>query len=175
MNIVQLNSTNFGGNIVIKKSGDSSSGGGFSPNADVYEPNGWYWKWVEGVPSDFNQSALNLLTLTYDFGVKYYEGIIKDTTSPVLPMKSSSVLLLGANIRTMQLSTDNKGICIIAVAESKYCSVKVDDTTTLTGNSMYEIINQLNPMTEVEFDNFMQTNLGLQRITKEEYEVLTTE
>ena len=152
-----------------------SSSGGISPDADVYEPNGWYWKWVEGVPSNFESSARTLLGITYYLGARYYEGIVKDTTVPVPPIKSQSVLLLGANIKTMQNSTDNKGVCIIAVAESKYCSMKVGDTTTITGNSMYEIVNQLNPMTEVEFDNLMQTEMGLQRITKEEYEALITE
>lgn len=151
------------------------SGGDLSPDAIVYEPNGWYWKWVEGIPSDFKAGAASLLMLTNDFGARYYDGMIKDTTSPYGAFKASDILILGASIRVMQNSVDNKGICVIAVEESKYCRVKIDDTTTITGNSMYEIVNQLMPITEAEFDNFMQANMGLQRITKEEYEALITE
>ena len=168
---------NFAEEIKSISAGGGESGGGsnLSPDAIVYEPNGWYWKWVEGVPSDFKESAAILLSLTYDLGARYYEGILQDTTVNSI-FKSRSILFLGANIITMHNFTDNEGVCVIAVAESKYCSVKVGDTTTLTGNSMYEIANQAQPMTEAEFDNFMQTNIGLQRITKEEYEsLLTTE
>ena len=125
------------------------------------------------MPSDFKSAATTLIGITYDLGANYYEGLLTDTTTYGV-FKSESILLLGANIRSMQNNTDNRGLCVIAVAESKYCSVKVDDTTTLTGNSMYEIVNQIQPMTEAEFDNFMQTNIGLQRITKEEYEALIT-
>lgn len=155
------------------------SGGGegsnLSPDAIVYEPNGWYWKWAEGVPSDFKNSAITLLGLTLDLGTRYYDGIIKDTTSSSRPHKSSSILILGATLRTMQNNADNRGLCVIAVAESKYCRMKIDDTTTLTGNSVYEMISQFQPITETEFEGMFQENYGLKRITKEEYEALITE
>jgi hypothetical protein len=181
MNTTTLNMTTLdGGNVIIKKgqgggSTPPSGGGNLSPDAIVYEPNGWYWKWVEGVPSDFKRAAQTLLVLTIDFGARYYDGLIKDTTASWPPIHAQDILVLGMNLRTMQNSTDNKGLCVFAVVESKYCSVKIDDTTTLTGNSMYELVNQLMPMTEAEFDNFMQANMGLMRITKEEYEALLTE
>ena len=155
------------------------SGGGegsnLSPDAIVYEPNGWYWKWVEVVPSDFESSANILLGITYDFGARYYGGIIQDTRSQNSPYKSSSILLLGATLRSMQNNADNRGLCVIAVAESKYCSMKIDDTTTLTGNSIYEMISQFQQITEAEFEGMFQENYGLKRITKEEYEALITQ
>ena len=179
MNITTLNVVSLDDGRILKKGGatpnpPSGGGGNLSPDAIVYEPNGWYWKWVEGVPSDFKVAAQMLLVLTVDFGARYYDGLLKDTTSPWPPFKAQDLLVLGMNLRTMQNSKDNEGICVFAVVESKYCSVKIDDTTTLTGNSMYELINQLQPMTEVEFDSFMRANIGLMRITKEEFEALIT-
>lgn len=182
MNTTTLNMTTLDGGVIIKRGegGGSaptppSGGSNLSPDAIVYEPNGWYWKWVAGVPSDFASAATMLLGLPLEFGVKYYGGIIKESKASIPPLKSFDILSLGANLSRMQNSTDNEGVYIIAVEESKYCSVKIDNTTTLTGNSMYEIVNQIMPMTEAEFDEFMRTNIGLMRITKEEYEALIIE
>ena len=178
MNITTLNTIGLDG-VIIKKGGGSPTppsggGGNLSPDAVVYEPNGWCWKWVEGFPSDFASAATMLLGLPIEFGVKYYGGIIKQPKTAIPPIKTLSILSLGVNLGRMQNSADNEGVCIIAVEESKYCSIKVDATTTITANSMYEIINQLQPMTEVEFDSFMRANIGIMRITKEEYESLIT-
>lgn len=63
---------------------------------------------------------------------------------------------------------------IYAISESIGCSVAIDEQTTIVGDSVFEIINQLIPMTEVELEAFMLENMFLQRITKEEYESLIT-
>lgn len=152
----------------------SGGGGNLSPDAIVYEPNGWYWKWVEGVPSDFKQSASFLYATKHDLGAKFYNAIRKDTTASDDCLSIIDPFLLGMTVVHMLNSADNRGACVIAFSESKYCSVTAGGTTYV-GNSMYDIVSQLQPMTEVEFESFIQTNMGLQRITKEEYEALITE
>lgn len=152
----------------------SGGGGELSPDAEVYEPNGWYWKWAEGTPSDFSGGALTLLML-FEAGIKYDSCITAYIPKLTGLRLCDDATIVGLQIGRMEHTTDEDGICILAVSESKYIHYEVDDTTTIAANSLYELICILEgTRPEFDFVSVIGTNFGLQRITKEEYESLIT-
>ena len=165
MSITTLNTIGLDG-VIIKKGG----GGNLSPDALVYEPNGWYWRAKEG---------------TYDFGAYFqvldvllpnaYSGVVNVVYGEYEPKDGVGLIKtgveLGKTVGRMQYNT--QGLAVVAFAESKNAIFKIG-TNIITGSSLYEVLSKIQPMTEDEFLSLFEAEYGFIRITKEEYESLIT-
>ena len=78
---------------------------------------------------------------------------------------------LGITVGRMQYNT--QGLAVVAFAESKNAIFKME-TNIVSGSSFYEAFTKIEPMTEDEFLSIFEAEYGFIRITKEEYEALTT-
>lgn len=165
-----------GGNVIIKKGGGGtptppSGGDVLPPDAIVLAPNGWYWRAKEG---------------TYNFGVYFqvlatllpnaYSGVVDTVNGEYEPKDGVGLIKtgveLGMAVGRMQYNT--QGLAVVAFAESKNAIFKMG-TNIVTGSSLYEVFSKIQPMTEDEFLSLFEAEYGFIRITKEEYEALTTE
>lgn len=143
----------------------ASSGGELEGEDVLLKRNGWYWKFTEaGISSDIWCNILVLMP--FDMGICYFDGKTKIT-------RYGDYRDIWYNIGYYLGGDRTTGDYIIyAISESIGCSVAIDEQTVIVGDSVFEIINQIVPMTEVEFEAYMLENMYLQRITKEEYESL---
>lgn len=168
MNTTTLNMTTLDGGVIIKKEtapAPPSGGDVLPPDAIVLAPNGWYWKFTDEAISSGAWYNIMVL-LSYDYGLNYYGGKYK--------------FKLVGDYRDVWYNlgsyyTKDKKYIIYAFSESIGCGVAIDDQTYIVGDSLYELFNQVQPMTEAEFEAFILENMSLQRITKEEYEALIIE
>ena len=172
MNITTLNVVSLDDGRILKKGGATpnppSGGDVLPPDAIVLAPNGWYWKFTdEAISSDIWCNVL--LMMPYNTGVRYFDGKMKNA---IYRDYSSVWYDIGYYLGSGRTSENH---IIYAISESIGCSIALDEQTTLVGDSVFEIFNQVMPMTEAEFEAFMLENTYLQRITKEEYEALIIE
>ena len=162
--------TTLDGGVIIKKGtapAPPSGGEVLPPDAIVLAPNGWYWKFTDEAISSGMWCNV-LLLMPHDIGARYFDG----KTDIVLYGDYRDVWYnIGYYLGSGKTAGDH---IIYAISESIGCSIALDEQTTLVGDSVFEIIDQVMPMAEAEFEAFMLENTSLQRITKEEYEALIT-
>lgn len=171
MNTTTLNMTTLDGGVIIKKGtapAPPSGGDVLPPDAIVLAPNGWYWKFTDEAIS--SGIWYNVMVLSaYDYGLNYYGGKTKYKFT-------GGYRDVWYNLGLYNAQDEKNEINIIyAFSESIGCKVAIDDQTYIVGDSLYELFNQIQPMTEAEFETFMLENMSLQRLTKEEYEALIIE
>lgn len=159
------------GKVTINTEVSGGGGGNLSPDAIVYEPNGWYWRAKEGTYnfSDYYQ-ILSVLSLSA------YSGVVASVYGEYEPKDMVGLIKkgveLGMDVRRMQYNT--QGLAVVAFAESKNAIFKMG-TNIVSGSSLYEVFTKIEPMTEDKFLSMFEAEYGFIRITKEEYEALTTE
>jgi hypothetical protein len=174
MNTTTLNMTTLdGGNVIIKRGTapappSGEGGSNLSPDAIVLAPNGWYWKFTDEAIS--SGIWYNIMVMSpRDFGLNYYGGKAKYKLSG-----DYRDVWYNLGLYTAQDEKSERHI-IYAFSESIGCKTAIDEQTYIVGDSLYELFNQIQPMTEAEFEAFVLGEMSLQRLTKEEYEALIIE
>ena len=171
MNTTTLNMTTLDGGVIIKKGNapaPPSGGGNLSPDAIVYEPNGWYWRAKEGT---YNLSAYYQILAV--LSPSAYSGVVALVSGEYEPKDGVGLIKkgveLGMAVGRMQYNT--QGLAVVAFAESKNAIFKTE-TNIVSGSSLYEAFSKIQPVTEDEFLSIFEAQFGFIRITKEEYEAL---
>lgn len=150
----------------INSGGESSSGGGLEGDYYLIRPNGWYWKLTD----DFFSKSFGNQSMIGRFVV--FESIANRAWGNVKENHRISTRDIGMLQCAANYALENESPLKIWKAFQEGDNNEGPDGTIY--NSFYEMVNSETPMTEVEFESMMQTNMGLQRITKEEYESLIT-
>ena len=173
MNITTLNVVSLDDGRILKKGGatptpPSGGGGNLSPDAIVYEPNGWYWRAKDGTYDFFNYfHVLSVLTPSA------YSGVVDTVKGKYEPKDGVGLIKKGVELGMAvgKMLYNTQGLAVVALAESKNANFKVG-TDIISGSSFYEAFSKMQPMTEDEFISLFEENYGFIRITKGEYEAL---
>lgn len=154
-------------------------GGNLSPDAIVYEPNGWYWKVTDTfINSGIDSQHQTITVLFFMLGSLYEVGYESTITNTIHRLE---LKLCYRDLGALQFVANNKLDYDSPVTEWRVIAeggkTKIDIGETVGEfESLYEAFCALAmPMTETEFEAMMLAQYGLQRITKEEYEALITE
>lgn len=182
MNVTTLNTTTLDGGGVIKKGGGGtptppSGGGNLSPDAIVYEPNGWYWKLTDELLADRELVFQIIFVLGIEMGT-ICEVVIHDSYIK----GKRKMKYVYRDIGSMQYVYNNK-IDEDYLIQNIWRAVSeaAPNTTYVDGmeieyQSIYDILCIVNgEIPEEEFVAMMLSQFKIQRITKEEYEALITE
>lgn len=180
MNKKMLNHVSLDGDVIIKRGaggGTGGSGGGEVLEGEyvLLKRNGWYWKFTDEFIQ--NNTWLNTIAfLPFEFGMQYYDGVCRG--GKVYGGYRDIFYYIGYCLGMGDIEQVPKFV-ISAISESGGCRVIIGEgepyETVIEADSAYEVIClAYGEMAESEFEAFL-LQVGLQRITKEEYESLITE
>lgn len=203
-NITTLNMTTLdGGKVIIKKGGGGTTpappSGGDVLEGEYYlaKPNGWYWKWVGPNPWDVKNSSIDVLTFTMTAGVFWslndalYSIIWEENDGRCVkyptPPHAMTVFyrIFGQDIDENPIVKMPLAFCekestfgskagnITEIGEFHYKSFMDFYLQMMKDGGVPQ--EDIDKITEEMFAEQLGKSLGLQRITKEEYEALITE
>lgn len=202
MNITTLNTTTLDGNVIIKKGGSTTPtppSGGEILEGEYYlaRPNGWYWKWIGPNPWNVNDSSIDALTFTMTVGalestsdglysIIWEENDGRRTKYPTPPhamtvfsrifsqdISEYPIVKMPLAFCEKETTFGCKAGNITEIGETHYKSFMDFYLQMMKEDGVPQ--EDLDKITEEMFAEELGKTLGLQRITKEEYEALITE
>lgn len=200
MNTTTLNMTTLdGGNVIIKRGNAPAppSGGQLEGEYYLAKPNGWYWKWIGPNPWNVNDSSIDMLTFTMSVGAFWslsdalYSIIFEknDGRRVKYPIPPHAMTVF-YKIFQQDISENPIVNMPLAFCEKETTfGCKAGDFTEI-GETHYKNFmdyylqmmiaggvpqEELDQVTEEMFAEEVGKLLGIQRITKEEYEALIAE
>lgn len=203
MNTTTLNMTTLDGGVIIKKGtapappSGGESGGQLEGEYYLAKPNGWYWKWIGPNPWNVKDSSIDALTFTMTvgalwslsdalFSIVWEENDgrrIKYPTPPHAMTTFYSIFSQDIDENPMvkmplafcekETTFGCKAGNIIEIGETHYKSFMDFYFQMMKENGVPQ--EELDKVTEEMFAEEFGEHIGLQRITKEEYEALITE
>ena len=200
MNTTTLNMTTLDGGVIIKKgTAPAPPSGGEVLEGEYYlaKPNGWYWKWIGPNPWNTTDSSIDVLTFTLSVGAFWslsdalYSIILEENDGRRVKYPTPP----HANIifhKIFQQDIDENPIVKMPLAfceKETTFGCKAENFTEI-GEVHYKNFmdyylqmmmangvppEQLDQITEEIFAEELGKRIGIQRITKEEYEALIAE
>lgn len=200
MNTTTLNMTTLDGGVIIKKgTAPAPPSGGDVLEGEYYlaKPNGWYWKWIGPNPWNTTDSSIDVLTFTLSVGAFWslsdalYSIIWEENDRRRVKYPTPPHAMTFFH-KIFQQDIDENPIVKMPLAfceKETTFGCKAENFTEI-GEVHYKNFmdyylqrmmadgvppEELDQITEEMFAEELRKRIGIQRITKEEYEALIAE